>query len=173
MTIAPRRRYAEDTSVTVAKSRTEVIAVLDRYGATERAIIEEAGQIVVMFRLEGWSLRVPVALPGPPTARTNARDAWTPARHDREVRRRWRVLVLVLKAGLEMAVDAGLSVEQAMAAYLVLPDHTTVAESVLPTLREARDSGRMPSRLIPSLPVRIDAGGTIEGDFIALGEGTA
>lgn len=155
MSTSPRKRFADGTSTTVSTSRDEIGRTLDRYGCEARAIIEEADQIVVMFKLDGWSLRVPVPIPPRPDARAKHRSNGTPltATWEREVRRRWRVLLL-LKSGLEAALDtdAGVGVERASAAYLVLPDNSIVAETVLPVIREARDTGMMPTRIIPSLP---------------------
>ena len=107
-------RYAKDTEVSSAKSRTEIERVLERYGATGFLYgwIEESA--VVAFQMA--ERHVKFVLPMPP--REDFR--FTPERQsersedqisrefDKAVRQRWRALLLVIKAKLE-AVECGIT----------------------------------------------------------------
>ena len=64
-----------------------------------------------------------------------------------QVNSRWRALWLVIKAKLE-AIDIGiLTIEEAFLAETLLPDRTTVAETILPQIEGAYTSGKMPPLL--------------------------
>ena len=68
-------------------------------------------------------------------------------RHEQEVRRLWRSLVLTIKAKLE-CVESGIETfEHAFMANIVLPDGRTVAEHVAPGIAEAYRTGKVPLML--------------------------
>ena len=138
-------RYAEGTAVPVARSRDEVYRLLDRYGATEHLVGGDASRVVVGFRLTGRLIRVDRPLP---------RRASFPSQagYDREIRRQWRVLVLVLKGRLELIDDGAETVDQAFAAYLALPDGTTAGDRIGAYVDRAYETGQMPDSLLPGLP---------------------
>jgi hypothetical protein len=65
--------------------------------------------------------------------------------------RRWRSLLLRIKAKLEAIADGMTTVEEEFLANLMLPDGSTVIEEVLPRLAVAYETGKMP-QLLPGLP---------------------
>ena len=70
---------------------------------------------------------------------------------DNEARRRWRVMVLVLKAQLEAIASGVLTVEDQFLNYVELPDNSTVGEQVRGTVAEAYRTGTVPP-MLPGLP---------------------
>jgi hypothetical protein len=98
-------RYAENTSVSVEKSRAEVERTLQRYGCDDFAYRTNRKMAQIAFSMNGRMLRFDLELPNPddteftetPTGRersaTQAFKAWEQA-----CRQRWRALSLVIKA---------------------------------------------------------------------------
>jgi hypothetical protein len=71
-----KRSFAEGTSVTVRKSRDELEALLDRYGATHTAFLNEPGRALIAFRMADRNVRLSLALPdrADPVLRTVTAD---------------------------------------------------------------------------------------------------
>lgn len=138
-------KYASDTRVPVSRSRDELYQVLARYGATETFLHETATGLRVGFILNGYCVAFPFAL-------AHRIDNQSNAAYEREVRRRWRVLILVLKGKFESIENGAESPSAAFLPYLMLADGSTVGEDVLPRVRAAYRAGRMPETLLPSLP---------------------
>lgn len=136
--------YASDTSVSVSRSKAEIEAILERYGASQFMSGWDASQAVIGFTMPvGEEVRqVRFLLPMPDKLdrrfthhskgeRTSdaALKAWEQA-----CRQRWRALALVIKAKLE-AVSAGISVfEDEFLANIVMHDGRTVSQHVRPTI---------------------------------------
>ena len=138
-------RYAASTPVPVNRSRDELHRTLARYGCDETLIHEAPGRIRVGFVYQGLRIAFPLDLPVPG-------DFPTQAAFERELRRRWRVLILVLKGRLESVEEGAETAERAFLPYLLLPDGvTTVADEAVPLVREAYRTGRMPDSLLPGL----------------------
>jgi hypothetical protein len=135
---AKPRRFAEGTAVDVTKSRMEVEQLLAKHGAAQVLIGSDSvtRQGFVGFTLEGRQYRMLVP----------ARDA--KKGHEQQVdRERWRALVLILKAKLEVVASEMVTVEQEFLAYMVLPNGKTVGVEVAPMLSAAYDGGSMPNLL--------------------------
>ena len=121
--------YAVHTNVTEPESIAEVEALLTKYGAAWTDVgLNKAGDAVVKFGASGRSVRMLVAMP---------------ASQPRERPRRWRVLVLLLKAKLE-AVNSGLATfEDEFLANIFLPDcGRTVGQVMAPRINDAYLLGR-------------------------------
>ena len=138
-------KYAADTRVPVSNSRDELYRTLARYGATETLLHETATGLRVGFILGGLRIAFPFALP-------DRADYETSAAYERELRRRWRVLILVLKGRFESIENEGETVEASFLPYLMLPDGSTVADEAVPRVQAAYRSGIMPDTLLPGLP---------------------
>lgn len=138
-------QYAKKTTVPVSGSRDEIYRTLARCGATETLFHEGAGFVRIGFEFEGLRIAFPFALPTPA-------NFTTAAGFERELRRRWRVLLLVLKTRLESVAEGAERPEEAFLPYLMLPDGSTVAQQTIPMIREAYRTGRMPESLVPGLP---------------------
>lgn len=153
-------RYAQNTTVTVERSRAEIESTLTRYGAQQFMYGWNADGAMIAFVVEpnpGQKRQVRFVLPLPSrderrfthhsySARiaTAAEKLWEQA-----CRQRWRALALVVKAKLE-AVESGIATfEDEFLAYIMLPDGRTVGGWVGPQLEAAYDPDRgiMPSAL--------------------------
>jgi hypothetical protein len=138
---AAPRRFAEGTSVDVTKSRMEVEQLLAKHGAAQVLIGSDAAlrQGFVAFTLLGRQYRLLVP----------AREAKR-GKEQQVDRERWRALVLILKAKLEVVASGMVTMEQEFLAYMVLPNGSTVGAEIAPRLAEAYDTGKMPNLLLPA-----------------------
>lgn len=127
-------RYAQKTTVSVAKSKAEIEMTLARYGADQFVSGWDADKAYVGFRVDFRMVKLVLVLPERSEFRftehthrarsaQSAEKAWEQA-----CRQRWRALALVVKAKLE-AVEAGISTfENEFLANVVLPNGATVGE---------------------------------------------
>ena len=150
------RKYAENTTVTVERSKAEIERLLRAHDATGLLMAwdEDEGKSVVQFRIEGRVVKMVVT--DPDIAEYSVSDAGRrrppgAARTavDKELRRRWRALLLITKAKLEMVESGESSVDREFMADILLPDGSTVGEKMLPKLVLAYDTGKMPRQLLP------------------------
>jgi hypothetical protein len=138
--------YAEKTEVTVAKTRGELLELLEKHGAgsvgftstpTGAAITFQARERWIRFRL---SFASDSAFAKSPAGRVRT-GAQLDAAKEQHVRARWRQLLLVVKAKLE-AVDEGIEeFDEAFLAHVVLPDDRTVFEASAPAIAETYRDG--------------------------------
>lgn len=148
-------RFAQDTSVSADRTRIEIETVLKRYGATAFGYATDAGSAMVQFRLHDRSVRFLIPLPKPEDVRKTPRGR---SRRDsalaiflaQEERRRWRALLLVIKAKLEAVASGITTFETEFLAHILLPDGQTVAAHILPAVAAAYQSGKMPKALLPA-----------------------
>lgn len=141
-------RFAEGTTVPPERSAAEIQQLLTRFGATAFAQGWTTGAIAIEFVARDRQIRVTVPLPGPtdrdvthtPTGLRRPPREW-PKRHQAEERRRWRALLLVLKAKLEAATSDITTFEEEFAMWTVLPDGSTVGERTLPAVADALATG--------------------------------
>lgn len=144
------RKYAEGTDVPANKTRMEIEDLLKRAGATAMMNASKDGLAMFQFTLRSRLIRFSLKLPDE-------------AKQPREVRRRWRVLLLTIKGKLEAVRDESIETfEQAFLAHTVMPDGRTVSEAMLPQLEDAYRSGRQPA-LSLALPSPPTAGGPPRG----------
>jgi hypothetical protein len=121
--------YAERTSVTVDKTKTEINAMLRKYKATATAVFEEDTRAAIAFQMH--ERRIMFHLP------LDKKDP------DQKRRARWRGLLLCIRAKLE-SVDAGIeSFEDAFLAHVMMPDGLTVGQHTRPRIKSAYDGGEM------------------------------
>jgi hypothetical protein len=148
--------YAQNTTVSVEKSRAEIERVLERYGAKQFRYgrDDERGLAIVEFSANERHVRFVLRLPNRTEKRfqLSKRGARTPEATLREweqaCRQKWRALLLTVKAKLE-AVEAGISVfEDEFLAHIVLPSQETVGDWLRPQIAEAYLSEEMPTRLL-------------------------
>lgn len=144
-------KYAENTSVSVEKSRAEIERLITRYGATATAFMNTPGRTLIVFEAKGR--RIVFELPLPDISeerftRTEERHILRPpekrmALWEQECRQKWRALALVIKAKLE-AVESGITTfEDEFLAHIMMPDGLTVGKHVKPTIAAAYASGQM------------------------------
>lgn len=148
--------YAEGTTVTPEKSQAEIAKLLLRYGANGFTYGWDGGFAQVAFRAHDRVVRFTVPLPDPGEDRFQRTETGRARRdpdsaYDAEVRRRWRAMVLVIKAKLE-AVGTGVTTfEDEFMAHIVLPGGLTVAELVRERIATAYRTNKAID-LLPGLP---------------------
>jgi hypothetical protein len=153
------KKYAEGATTAVETSQMEARRLLKRYGADATRITDAEGRSALEFRLADRLIRFTVAAPTAEECRHDSLGRWLPDRtvaqaQEREYRRRWRVLILRLKARLEAVTNEGVRVEEEFLANLVVrPDGATVADLLLPQIEEVYRTGQVPA-LMPQLSDR-------------------
>jgi hypothetical protein len=154
-------RYAKDTDVPPERSRGEIERTLERYGASAFGYGWTERDAAIQFRIGGRYVKIVVPLPDPDETAFNAagaRMAASQARgaQEKAIRQRWRALLLFVKASLE-AVECGIaSFEDVFMAHIVLPDGSTLRETLGPQIEQAYETGRMPAGLTLALPAVSD-----------------
>lgn len=145
--------YAEGTSVSPERSRAEIERILARYGADAFSYGWEGERAIVAFRAHGRMIRFNIQLPDreqfrrTPSGRRTRSDSQVHVEWEKAQRQRWRALALVVKAKLE-AVESGITTfEEEFLAHILLPNGTTVGETVRPDIELAYETGKMPKLL--------------------------
>jgi hypothetical protein len=143
-------RYAQDTVVSVEKSRAEIERLITRYGATQTAFMNAPGRALIMF--EAKERRIVFELPLPDINEDRFKlGGWNKCRPpekqhqvwEQACRQCWRALALVIKAKLE-AVESGITTfEDEFLAHIVMPDGLTVGAHVKPTIAAWYAGGTM------------------------------
>lgn len=152
-------KYAEGTSVPVARSREEITSLLERYKASSIAVGTDVGIALVVFKIDRWHVQFRMPLPTESEARTvKDRRGWTLGETGRQkwldqtCRERWRALLLTIKAKLVSVENGVETLEEAFLAHLIIPGGQTVGQKALPAIREAYQTGRMPPLLGAGAP---------------------
>jgi hypothetical protein len=146
--------YAEDTTVSVEKSRAEIERLLSRHKCAKflAGVDHEAHRATVQFQAHNRIVKFEIALPDPADPqykriknsfyqRTAAGVAKVVEQAERT---RWRALLLVIKAKLE-AVESNIATfEDEFLAHTVLPNQQTVAQYIGPIVEQVYATGQMP-----------------------------
>jgi hypothetical protein len=147
--------YAKGTDVPADRSVAEIERTLKRFGATSFMYGVTPESACIAFEAKDRRIKFDLPLlPIEKFARTQQMQKLrTPAAmrvaKDADDRRRWRALLLVIKAKLE-AIESGIAAfEQEFFAHVMMPDGGTVYEHARGPVEEAYRSGKMPS-LLPS-----------------------
>lgn len=155
-------RFAENTEVSVEKSRAEIERLIVRYGATSTAFMNAPGRAMIAFEANGRRIVFELPLPaiGDEQFLKDGRGAERgPEKRylvwERACRQKWRALALVIKAKLE-AVQSGITTfEDEFLAHIMMPDGLTVGKHVKPMVAAWYASGQM-RPLLPA-PEKKDA----------------
>ena len=120
-----------------------------KYGAEEFATVIRKNEALVGFQYK--NIRVEMAVPLPdkndkrfrltPAGRSRRSETQAFTEWDKEVRRRWRSLCLVIKALLVGVDDGVLTFEQAFMPYIVIGGQT-IGQIFLPRIIKAIESGK-------------------------------
>jgi len=125
--------YAARTKVPAERTRLEIEHIMQQRGADQFFSGADKDRAMLAFRIRERHMRFTLPLAG--------------SRSPQQVNSRWRALLLVIKARLE-AIDLGImTFEEAFLAETVLPDRSTVAETMLPQIESAYVTGKMPPLL--------------------------
>ena len=149
-----RKAYAHGTTVTADRSMIEVRRLLSKHGITDFVSGQDGGVSGLLFKVRGRAVRIAIPNPDPNDPRLCRTPSGRPRRdhiarehYEQEVRRRWRVLVIAMKAKLEL-IEAGVSTfEEEFLAHFILPAGRTVGEQVLPELDSIQRTGALPALL--------------------------
>lgn len=139
--------YAQDTSVPVERSRAEIERVAEKHGATGfmSAWTKEGSVIVFEFSNRRVRFRVPNEFkplrPNDPLVKKwermdeAAREKLKQTIIDKEQRRLWRSLVLIIKAKLEAVASGITTFEHEFLSNIVVDGRSgTVGDQVIPAL---------------------------------------
>lgn len=141
--------FAQGTSVPIDRSKAEIEATLARYGADQFVYGAGGPGAFVMFRAHGRVIRFVVPLPDRnaflSTAAGRVRsDTAVLEAFNAEARRRWRALLLCIKAKLETVASGIASFENEFMPYTLLRNGRTVAEALGPEIERALAGDTMP-----------------------------
>lgn len=153
--MAKAPKFAEGTVVPVDKSRAELERLLEQHGAQEFAVFRGPDLTRIVFRMRERMVRQEVRVPERKLFEKDPRSTWKRRTEtqiaeavDQEHRRRWRVLLLIVKGKLELIASGESSFEREFLADTLLPNGDTVAEAMLPRIAEAYASGTMPPLML-------------------------
>lgn len=141
------RRYAERTSVPVDRTRSEIERLLEKHGAGSFVYGTTNGQALLAFEMRDRRLRFLVPMPSPNKTGSNENAVKS------ETRRRYRALLLVLKAKLEAVASSIVTFDEEFLAHIVTSGNSTVGDQVIPGMREVlKTGGMLPPLLGPGVP---------------------
>ncbi len=171
--------FAAHTSVAVDKTKGELERLLVRHGAGQYGTAHDDvnGFALVYFALGGRHIRLQVPIPRldawpdpkQPSYRTKLKtpqswDRWAEATRIQWVREqweqvcrtRWRCMLLIVKAKLELIGMKLSTVDREFLADITLPDGRSVGEWLRPGIEKAYLGGKMPP-MLGTGPSTIDA----------------
>ncbi len=128
--------YAKRTKVPVSNTRAEIERLLERRGATGFAFGSTPGQAMLAFEMQNRRLRFLIPMP-----HGGSRPKLTDAQIVAESKRRWRALLLVLKAKLEAVESKITTLDEEFLAHIVVEGNTTVGDRMVPAIEHALASG--------------------------------
>ena len=150
--------YAKGTTVSIEKSQLEIRELLRRNGADEFAQYEGKNVAKLSFRLaEKFHVLFEVPLPNREDFATYTQQGriWRRVEHQidkafhDECKRRWRSLLLCIKAKLEAAETGISTVEKEFLPFIVMGDGRTFAEHVIPRLTAQNGKAYLPALPAP------------------------
>lgn len=128
--------YAKGTKVNQDRTRSEIEQLLEKRGATAFAYGNTDGKVMLAFEMFDRRLRFIVPMPNRPKRADAERKTAA------EIRRRWRALLLVLKAKLEAVESQIVSFDTEFLAHIVVEGNDTVGDRIIPGLHAAIASGK-------------------------------
>jgi hypothetical protein len=152
--------YAQDTSVPVERSRSEIESLVVKYGAKKFATGYDEEAATILFECQGRRVRFRLPFPdfkdelfwytkhSQRYQRKKLSEGAARSNYDKEIRRRWRCLALSVKAKLESVQTGIATFDEEFLSYIVMPDGKTVGESARPQLEKAYSEG-VPVALLP------------------------
>jgi len=130
--------YAKNTTVPVDRSLGAIKDTLKRYGAEGFLHAEQGGKSILRFTYRGICLGFEML-----TAESDEMDA-------KEERRRWRVLLLLIKAKLEV-IDSGVSTfEEQFFSDIIMPGGVRIGSQAKQQITKMLETGK-PVNLLPML----------------------
>lgn len=144
-------QYAQGTTIAVSQTINDIHALLVKFGIKEFGQMAVDGMQVMVFRREGVNYKIDVPYPDPDDCRIthtpNSGQIRTKSQqksfYDKEVQRRMRALLLVIKAKLVAVEEEIVSFESEFLSYAVMSDGRTLMEHARPALESAGSGGPM------------------------------
>lgn len=146
--------YAEKTTVSVASSKAQIEELLIKHGADEYATGHNSRFSFLGFSMGGRRVKLVIPALDPEseevthTSQGKRRGAANQkSYYAQATKQKWRALLLIVKAKLE-AVESGITTfEEEFMPHIILPDGATVGEHLLPKIKQAYATGKMPALL--------------------------
>lgn len=147
--------YAKGTAVPVERSRAELVKILEKAGATRCMIGNDGSKAVAFFELKQRPIRITWEMPTAADRQfthLHPENKWSSKRSDlqakklyeQSIREKWRALILIVKAKLEI-IEAGHStVDKEFLADVVLPSSQTVHEMMSEQLAALLEGPKTP-----------------------------
>jgi hypothetical protein len=147
-------RYAASTSVPVERSEQEIKRTLQRYGATRIGIMSEPKVATLYFTVKDREIQLKIPIPVAETLVDGHKyRKWTKPAAAQEERRRWRVMVLTLKAMLEAVESHITTFDEVFLAHVVMPGTgRTIGDLLVPKLNALYSGQSLPSLLAERNP---------------------
>ncbi len=130
------RKYAQDTSVPVDRTIAEIKGVLGKHGSTGFVYGTTPDRVMIGFEMQSRRLRFIVPMLEPNKSRSNEREV------AKEERRRWRALLLLVKAKLESVASGIVEFDREFLAHIVIDGSTTVGDRWVDEARAMLSDGR-------------------------------
>ena len=139
--------YAANTSVPIGRSQEEIKSILTKYQATSFMFGEAMESAMIAFELRGRRIKFvrPTLIHG--KAKNSKNMYMSKDQVGKENRRRWRCLVIAIKAKLECVESGITTLEQEFMAQIVLPDGQTVHQAIHQQIAESYKTQQMPPLL--------------------------
>lgn len=150
--------YAQGTTVPVEKTQGEIVSLLKLHGCSKHGLFDLDGEAALAFEMDKITYQMRIKMLSPEDKQfAQGRSGHTLSSTDKqkkvdaEVRRRWRSLLLVIKAKMVAVSDKVSTFEQEFLAYAVMSDGRTVGDRVIPELHRAAIEGRGSALALPGL----------------------
>jgi hypothetical protein len=146
-------KYAENTSVSVERSKAEIESLLQRYGADQFISGWNGNDAHIGFRMLNRMVKFEIKLPDKekfkktPTGRYRRDRDLQIKSWEQACRQRWRSLLLRIKAKLEAIENGDAEFDYEFMANIVLPDRRTIGEFMAPQIKAAYEAGKMPAMI--------------------------
>ena len=138
-------RYANRTKVPSNQSKNEIEKLVEKHGATGFISGTISGLAMIAFEMR--DRRIKFQIPMPMLGTKGWPKNTTENKINAETRRRWRALLLVLKAKLEAVNSDIVAFDVEFLPFIVLPSGLTVSENVSPQLPDLLQGKALPPLL--------------------------
>jgi hypothetical protein len=141
--------YASGTGVSVEQSKAEIERILQRVGASsfQSGWHQESRTEHILFRVGESNIMLAVTMPPAgdflfsPRGRRRTKDSAEDA-FKQERRRRWRGMLLIIKAKLEQIEIGNSTLQREFLSDMVMPNGRTLGDALIPQLKELQ-AGRL------------------------------
>lgn len=149
-------RYAENTRVAASKTVNDILATLVKSGIDEFAQMNTQSGATILFKFDGVNYKIQLPYPDPsdvsithtPQGRSRNKSDQG-AFFQKELDRKMRAFLLVIKAKL-VAVEEGIvSFESEFLSYAVLSDGKTMFDHASPAIEQVKTQGGSMSIALP------------------------